>query len=456
MLWGSRFEKKLDQKAFEFSSSLNIDIRLLEYDIKVSKAHAKMLADTNIISNEDSDKIIKGLESISNEWKSNDWNPIKEKYEDVHSAIESKLKERIGETAGKLHTGRSRNDLVSTSFRLWVKDHSKGLIDLIKYFQRTLIQISEEHVYTVMPGYTHLQRAQPISLAFHLLAYVEMMERDKKRFAFVINESNVMPLGSGALAGSSLPLNRNITMDELGFAYVSNNALDAVSDRDFVIDFLNACSITMSHLSRLSEEIVLWSGNEFNFLKLSDQFTTGSSLMPQKKNPDIAELIRGKSAKVIGNLFTISAMMKGLPLSYNRDMQEDKEPSFNSYDILSTSLQLISEMMITAEFNKERFIEELKIDSMVATDIVDWLVTKDIPFREAHKIVGEIVKYSERNNKPIQELSILEFIEINENFDESILEVMKIENILSIKKTEGSPNPKFVKQLIQQWKFNLS
>ena len=456
MLWGSRFEKKLDQKAFEFSSSLNIDIRLLEYDIKVSKAHAKMLADTKIISNEDSDKIIKGLESISNEWKSNDWNPIKEKYEDVHSAIESKLKERIGETAGKLHTGRSRNDLVSTSFRLWVKDHSKGLIDLIKYFQRTLIQISEEHVYTVMPGYTHLQRAQPISLAFHLLAYVEMMERDKKRFAFVINESNVMPLGSGALAGSSLPLNRNITMDELGFAYVSNNALDAVSDRDFVIDFLNACSITMSHLSRLSEEIVLWSGNEFNFLKLIDQFTTGSSLMPQKKNPDIAELIRGKSAKVIGNLFTISAMMKGLPLSYNRDMQEDKEPSFNSYDILSTSLQLISEMMITAEFNKERFIEELKIDSMVATDIVDWLVTKDIPFREAHKIVGEIVKYSERNNKPIQELSILEFIEINENFDESILEVMKIENILSIKKTEGSPNPKFVKQLIQQWKFNLS
>ena len=425
MLWGSRFEKKLDQKAFEFSSSLNIDIRLLEYDIKVSKAHAKMLADTKIISNEDSDKIIKGLESISNEWKSNDWNPIKEKYEDVHSAIESKLKERIGETAGKLHTGRSRNDLVSTSFRLWVKDHSKVLIDLIKYFQRTLIQISEEHVYTVMPGYTHLQRAQPISLAFHLLAYVEMMERDKKRFAFVINESNVMPLGSGALAGSSLPLNRNITMDELGFAYVSNNALDAVSDRDFVIDFLNACSITMSHLSRLSEEIVLWSGNEFNFLKLSDQFT-------------------------------ISAMMKGLPLSYNRDMQEDKEPSFNSYDILSTSLQLISEMMITAEFNKERFIEELKIDSMVATDIVDWLVTKDIPFREAHKIVGEIVKYSERNNKPIQELSILEFIEINENFDESILEVMKIENILSIKKTEGSPNPKFVKQLIQQWKFNLS
>ncbi len=456
MLWGSRFEKDLDENAFDFSSSLNIDYRLFEYDIKVSKAHVKMLAQTKIISDDDSKIIIDGLQKIQSEWDSQKWNPLNEKFEDIHSAIESKLKEFIGETAGKLHTGRSRNDLVATSFRMLIKDYSKNLIVLIKIFQKTLMKISEENIYTVIPGYTHLQRAQPISLAFHLLAYVEMMERDKKRFQFVFSEADVMPLGSGALAGSSLPLNRNITKDELGFNSISNNALDAVSDRDFVIDFANACSVTMIHLSRLCEEIILWSGKEFNFLKLSDQFTTGSSLMPQKKNPDIAELIRGKSAKVLGNLTTLNTLMKGLPLSYNRDMQEDKEPAFNSYDILLTSLKLISEMINTADFNKERFIEELKNDSMVATDIVDWIVTKNIPFREAHKIVGELVKFSEIEKKPIQKLSVQELKLINEIFDESVLSIMNFENALSIKKTEGSPNPIFVKQLIQNWKFTLS
>jgi len=456
MLWGNRFEKELDQNAFDFSSSLNIDIRLFEYDIKVSKAHAKMLGAVSIISKEDSEHLIKGLEQVEKVFNEGIWNPLMEKYEDIHSAIEIKLSEFIGTTAGKLHTGRSRNDLVATSFRLWVKDHSMKLINLIKEFQKSLVLISEKNIETIMPGYTHMQRAQAISLAFHLLAYVEMMERDKKRFTFVFNESDVMPLGSGALAGSSLPLNRNITKDDLSFGAISTNAIDAVSDRDFAIDFVNSAAMTMSHLSRLCEEIILWAGKEFDFIKLSDEFTTGSSLMPQKKNPDIAELIRGKAAKVIGNLFTLNALMKNLPLSYNRDMQEDKEPAFNSFDILFLSLQLLTSMIKSAEFNTARFYEELKVDSMIATDIADWLVTKNIPFREAHKIVGELVNYCENNNTSIRALSIDKLKEVNGIFDESVLEVIDFNNILTIKKTEGSPNPAIVKQLIQHWKFNLS
>jgi argininosuccinate lyase len=323
MLWGGRFTDKLNDNAMEFSSSLSFDINLIDEDIQVSIAHSTMLETIGILSKEELEKIIDGLTTIKNESSAGKWNPDVFKFEDIHSAIESRLGELIGDTAGKLHTGRSRNDQVATGFRLWTKKAITNLSEQLSIFQEALISLSEKHTETIMPGYTHLQRAQPISFAFHLLAYVEMLERDKKRLQFVLDETDSSPLGCGALAGSTLPLDRDLTTQKLGFSKPSSNALDAISDRDFVIDLLNACNIGMMHISRLSEELIIWSTSEFNFIKLGDAFTTGSSLMPQKKNPDMAELSRGKTGRVYGNYTAVTTMMKGLPLSYNRDMQED-------------------------------------------------------------------------------------------------------------------------------------
>ena len=331
MLWGGRFKEKLNKGAMEFSSSLAFDMNLLEEDIHVSIAHAEMLSKVKIISENESKKIVEGLKEILNEGIAGRWDPDVTEFEDVHSAVEHRLFELIGVTAGKLHTGRSRNDQVATGFRLWIKKGVKNLSNQIIELQKILIKVSEDNTETIMPGYTHLQRAQPISLAFHFLAYVEMLERSKKRLQFVFEETDRSPLGSGALAGSTLPLDCEYTSSKLGFSSPTSNALDAISDRDFVLDFLNACNIGMMHISRLSEELILWSTTEWNFIKLGDDFTTGSSLMPQKKNPDMAELSRGKTGRVYGNYISIATIMKGLPLSYNRDMQEDKEPVFDSF-----------------------------------------------------------------------------------------------------------------------------
>jgi len=455
MLWGGRFSKSLNQKALEFSSSLSFDVELIEEDLTVSAAHSAMLHEIGILTKEETDKIHSGLEKIRNEFLNEIWKPDAAQFEDIHSAVESRLKELIGETAGKLHSGRSRNDQIATDIRLWVKKKVSEVEESITLLQKQLVQLSEEHTETIIPGYTHLQRAQPISFAFHLLAYVEMLERDKKRSAFVFNESDVSPLGSGALAGSTLPLDREATAKHLGFTSNSGNALDAISDRDFLLDFLNLCSIGMMHLSRLSEEIILWTSSEWKFVKLSDDVTTGSSLMPQKKNSDLAELIRGKAGRVFGNGFGFLATMKSLPLSYNRDFQEDKEPLFDSVQTYLASLDLMRLMFIGMEVNASRFTEELQGDFSLATDLADWLVMKGIPFREAHHLVGEVVKLAEEKKMKLHQLSLAELQSITPFFDASALELCTISSALTRKKTFGSPNPALVLEQIKQWKVKL-
>ena len=455
MLWGGRFKKKLNNEAMEFSSSLPFDINLFEEDIQVSIAHAEMLSIVKIISEDESQKIVEGLKSIFNEGIAGKWDPDGSEFEDIHSAIESRLFELIGDTAGKLHSGRSRNDQIATGFRLWIKKSIKNLLDQIIDLQRILVKVSEDNTETIMPGYTHLQRAQPISLSFHFLAYVEMLERSKKRLQFVLEETDLSPLGSGALAGSTLPLDRDYTSSKLGFSNPSSNALDAISDRDFVLDFLNACNIGMMHLSRLSEELILWSTSEWNYIKLSDNFTTGSSLMPQKRNPDMAELSRGKTGRVYGNYVSIATMMKGLPLSYNRDMQEDKEPVFDSFKTYSQALSMMGGMINTLSVNKNRFVKELEGDFLFATELSEWLVVKGIPFRESHSIVGKVVQLAEEKNQKLNELTIDELKNINPIFDETALEVFTVKDALYRKKTFGSPNPDMVKAEIEKWKTRL-
>lgn len=455
MLWGGRFKEKLNSKALKFSSSLKYDINLLQEDIEGSIAHAEMLSSINILSNDECKKIVSGLKQISEEWQNNSWKPDADKFEDVHSAVESRLFELIGDTAGKLHTGRSRNDQIALDLILWIKKRCSLINSLIIEFQKTLLEKSNAHVGTLIPGYTHLQRAQPISLAFHLLAYVEMLERDKSRFEFIKNNLNQSPLGSGALAGSTLPLDRNYSAEKLGFETPTGNALDSVSNRDFILDYLHACSVGMMHLSRFSEEIIIWSSSEWNFIKLSDSFTTGSSLMPQKKNPDMAELIRGKTGRVYGNYIGFASTMKSLPLSYNRDLQEDKEPLFDSSFTYEDSLEIMNGMISTAEFNINRFEEELQGDFSLATDIADWLVLKGMPFRDAHKIVGLVVQKCENDGKKFSSMSLDELKSISQVFDESVMEYLDMNSELKKKKTIGSPNPQLVKERIDFWKKKL-
>jgi argininosuccinate lyase len=455
MLWGGRFKENLDSKALRFSSSLKFDINLLSEDIEGSIAHAEMLAAVNIISHEEKNKIVEGLKKIEDDWKANAWTPDPEKYEDVHSAVESKLFELIGDTAGKLHTGRSRNDQVATDLTLWIRKNSSLVQELLTEFQITLLELSSANTETIIPGYTHFQRAQPVSLAFHLLAYIEMLERDKSRFSFVKEAVNQSPLGSGALAGSTLPLDRNLTSKKLGYTKPAGNALDAVSNRDFILDFLNGCCIGMMHLSRFAEELVIWSTSEWNFIELSDSFTTGSSLMPQKKNPDMAELIRGKTGRVFGNYIAFASIMKSLPLSYNRDLQEDKEPLFDSFSTYSDSLEVINGMLQTAVFNTSRFSKELEGDFSLATDLADWLVQKQVPFREAHSIVGKLVKKLEDERKNFKSVDLSDLIAVSKVFDKTALECLNMETALRRKKTSGSPNPADVNDRIEYWKKKI-
>ncbi len=456
MLWGGRFKDQLNDNALRFSSSLEVDINLIHEDIEGSKVHAAMLAHVKIISDEEAEKIISGLNTIEQEWNKGIWKPDPAKFEDIHSAVESRLYELIDKTAGKLHTGRSRNDQIATDVILWVKKRCSLVSEEIKGLQKALIKKSSAHVDTIIPGYTHLQRAQPISLAFHLLAYVEMLQRDADRFEYVRSSLNKSPLGSGALAGSTLPLDRNYTSEKLGFDEPTANALDSVSNRDFILDYLHACSVGMMHLSRLSEEIIIWSSIEWNFIKLDDSFTTGSSLMPQKKNPDLAELIRGKTGHVYGNYIALASTIKSLPLSYNRDLQEDKLPLFNSSFTYEDSLNIMKSMLDTAKFNDKRFLKELEGDFSLSTDLADWLVLKGIPFREAHEIVGKVVQKLENENRNFSSVSLKELKDINQIFDESALECLNIKKSLEKKKSYGSPNPEFVKSRIEFWKQNLT
>ena len=406
----------------QYVASIAFDQRLYRQDIEGSIAHTKMLAKQGIIAESDAETIIKGLDSIRVEIEQGKFQ-FKIELEDIHMNIEARLFEKIGDVAGKLHTARSRNDQIALDMRLFVKEEISKTIDELKKLQRSLVELAEANKDVIMPGYTHLQQAQPVLLAHHLLAYFEMFQRDKERFYDCLNRTDVLPLGSGALSGVSYPIDREFVARELGFSKVSTNSLDAVSDRDFIIEFEAAAALTMMHLSRLAEEIVLWSSIEFGFIEIDEAFTTGSSIMPQKKNPDVAELARGKTGRVYGNLMAILTIMKALPLAYNRDMQEDKEGLFDTVDTLHSSLKIFAKMMKAIKVDVNRVREAIKRDYLLATDLADYLVKKGLPFREAHSVVAKLSEYAVNNHKSFHELSLSEYHNFSPLFDEDVYNI---------------------------------
>lgn len=446
--WGGRFKKKTAKILEEFSQSISFDRRLWQEDIEGSRVHAQMLRKQGIIDENELKQILQGLEEIEREIKEGKFQ-FKEELEDVHMNIERALIEKIGSAGAKLHTARSRNDQVATDLRLYLRKQIHTLICQLKELEKTLIFLAEKHIDTIMPGYTHLQKAQPVLLSHHLLAYAWMFERDRQRFKEALKRINQCPLGACALSGSSLPIDRHFTAKELGFDDVIPNSMDAVSDRDFVCDVLYCSAMLMMHLSRLAEEIILWATDEFKFIEISDRFSTGSSMMPQKKNPDASELIRGKTGRVYGHLIGFLTTLKGLPLTYNRDMQEDKEPVFDTIDTVSMSLKVITEMLLEIKFNTERMKDSCKTGYLTATDLAEYLVKKGIPFRNAHEIVGKIVLYCIEKRKNLSELSIDEFKKFSDKIERDVYEILTPEGSIEAKCSYGSTSKESVKEQIK-------
>ncbi|MBI3189752.1 MAG: argininosuccinate lyase [Ignavibacteriales bacterium] len=458
-IWNGRFKKPLHPEALKFSSSLSVDKRLFEEDIEGSLSHVAMLAKQKIIAKVDAAKIQKALKEIREEIRSGKLSfekmlSGKNRFvaEDIHMAIEHRLMEKVGELGGKLHTARSRNDQIALDERLYLRKAITGIKKEIRQLLKAFLRKAEQSQHVIMPGYTHLQHAQPVLLAHHLLAYVSMFERDYERFDDCLKRVNRSPLGAGALAGTSFPIDRKFVAGELGFNGVIENSIDAVSDRDVHIEFLSACAITMMHLSRFAEEMILWTSSEWNFAEIGDEFTTGSSIMPQKKNPDMAELVRGKTGRVYGNLISLLTVMKGLPLAYNRDMQEDKEPLFDSADTLSDCLKISSAMLKTVTFNKERFEKELQTDFTLATELADYLVRKGLPFRKAHAVVGAIVQKCLKEKKTLNRLSLKEYQTFSKEFTNDVYRILEPETSLQLKKSFGSTSPREVKRAIEKRK----
>jgi len=406
-LWDGRFAEKTDDLVEKFTSSIDVDKNLYSYDIQGSIAHCRMLAKQSIITEEEAEQIIKGLCEIKAEIESGAFE-YNDKLEDIHMHIEARLIEKIGETAKKLHTARSRNDQVVLDVRLYLKEKTLFIIEELIKLQRASVELAKEHLNTIMPGYTHMQRAQPVLFAHHIMAYYEMFERDIQRFKDSLKRTDVMPLGAAALAGTTYPIDRAYTSKLLNFSQISSNSIDTVSDRDFIIEFLSCASICMIHLSRLSEEFILWSGAEFGFIELPDAFTTGSSIMPQKKNPDICELVRGKTGRVFGNLICILTVMKGLPLAYDRDMQEDKEPLFDAVNTLSLCIKIYTDMLPKIKVNKDVMKKAASVGFLNATDLADYLALKGMPFRTAHNCAGKAVSYALKNGKELHQLTLEE------------------------------------------------
>ncbi|MBA7563148.1 argininosuccinate lyase [Candidatus Atribacteria bacterium 1244-E10-H5-B2] len=451
-LWGGRFKKNINKEMEEFVSSLSFDKKLVEYDLLGGIAHAQMLGKCKIISKEEKNKIVEGLKQILKEVQRGKVKIIAREAEDIHSWVENKLKEKIGTVAGKLHIARSRNDQVALDERMYLKEEVIKILDLLKDLQKSLLITAQKNLGIIMPGYTHLQHAQPLLFSHHLMAYFYMFKRDKERMQNLYKRIDVLPLGSAALAGTSFPIDREYVAKELNFGMISENSLDAVSDRDYILEFLSASAILMMHLSRLSEEIILWSSKEFNFIELDDSFCTGSSIMPQKKNPDAAELIRGKTGRVYGNLINLLTMMKALPLAYNHDMQEDKEPLFDSVGTIKKSLFLMSQMIKTLIVNRKKMIASLKGDFSTATEIADYLARQGLSFREAHKIVGEIVLYCINNKKNLSQLNIQEFKLFHKIFDEKVLKLSDTHSAVNAKKSFGGTSVDRVNESIQEAK----
>ncbi|NTV01393.1 MAG: argininosuccinate lyase [Chlorobiaceae bacterium] len=447
LLWQSRFSQPFDREALKFSSSVHVDGLLYREDIQGSIAHATMLAEEGIISGEEAGQIVEGLRAVEQELESGALVPVWED-EDIHTVIENRLKELIGPAAGKLHSGRSRNDQVATDTRLYLRRNIDCLTGLIAGMQSTLLDKAERYSRTIMFGYTHLQRAQPMSAGHYYMAWHSMFGRDASRLSDLRKRANVSPLGAAAFAGSTLPLNTARSAELLGFEGVFSNSIDAVSDRDLVIEFISACATVMMHLSRFSEDVILWSSAEFNYLGISDAFATGSSIMPQKKNADIAELVRGKTGRVYGNLMNILTIMKGLPLSYNRDMQEDKPPLFDTAETTAQSLSIFRRMLENTWLNEERLARLTADDLSLATEIAEYLVRKQIPFRDAHRITGKIVAYAIEQDKSLPSIGLDEYRTFSEAFDEGIYDDLKPDASVNSKKTSGSCSFRSVEEQI--------
>lgn len=438
-LWGGRFTKETDKEVYAFNASINFDKRLIDVDIKGSIVHAKMLAKQNIISDADKDSIINGLNSILSDVKSGNI-LITEEYEDVHSFVEANLIERIGDAGKKLHTGRSRNDQVALDMRLYTRDTVLKTKSLLITLLSEINNVMKENIDTYMPGFTHLQKAQPVTLAHHFGAYFEMFKRDVLRLTDIYERMNYCPLGAGALAGTTYPLDREFVAENLGFLAPTANSMDSVSDRDYLIEYLSALSIIMMHLSRFCEEIIIFNSNEYRFVEIDDTFSTGSSIMPQKKNPDIAELIRGKTGRVYGAFMSLLTTMKGIPLAYNKDMQEDKELSFDAFDTVNNCIHLFTGMIATIKFNKEVMEKSAMNGFTNATDAADYLVKKGMPFRDAHAVIGRLVLYCIENNKAIHELKLLELKSICDMFDMDVYDEISLETCVEKRITTGGPS----------------
>ena len=447
-MWAGRSSKEVDSRVNDFNSSIKFDSRMYRQDIKGSMAHAEMLGDCGIIEKSESEKIISGLTEILADIDSGKllFDP---NAEDIHMFVESELTKRLGDTGKRLHTARSRNDQVALDIRMYLKDEVNEIIPMIRELIGVLCDIAEKNLDTIMPGYTHLQRAQPITFAHHIMAYAQMLIRDIGRFEDTYKRMDRMPLGSGALAATTYPINRKQVCELLGFEDITMNSLDGVSDRDFCVEMCSAISILMMHLSRFSEEIILWSSWEFKFIELDDAYATGSSIMPQKKNPDVTELIRGKTGRVYGDLNTLLVMLKGTPLAYNKDMQEDKEAIFDAIDTVKLCLTTFIPMLSTMELYKENMRNAAARGFINATDCADYLVKKGLPFRDAYKITGTLVAYCIKNRTVLEELTIEEFRELSPVFDDDVYEAINLETCVNMRKADGGPAPEAVKKQIE-------
>ena len=454
-MWHGRFSKDPSARLRAYGQSVSFDQRLALQDIAGSKAHAAALRKARLLTPNEWKTIHRGLESIAREIRAGKF-VWREELEDVHMNIEAALTKKIGAAGAKLHTARSRNDQVATDLRLWMREATADLVSAVRGLQKSLVGLAARGGDAIMPGYTHLQRAQPVLAAHHVLAYVEMLERDAGRLADAARRANVLPLGSGALAGSTIALDRRFMARQLGFDDVSQNSMDAVSDRDFACEFLSACAITGMHLSRLCEDTILWASSEFGFLALSDAHTTGSSLMPQKKNPDIAELARGKTGRLYGNLFSLLTTLKGLPLAYNRDLQEDKEPVFDSADTLGASLEILAEMFGAARWDKRRMAAAADDALLVATDWADYLVRKGLAFREAHRVVGTLVALSVQRGVTLRDLSLGDLQAESKLFKADAMKCLDAARSLRARTAEGAPSPKRVAARLAWWGKRLA
>ncbi|MBN2796394.1 MAG: argininosuccinate lyase [Clostridia bacterium] len=442
-LWGGRFSQKTNHLLETFNASITFDYKLFKEDIEGSIAHATMLEKIGVITSEELKLVIKGLKEVQEDIEG-DTSILNIENEDIHMNVESLLTQKIGTLGKKIHTARSRNDQVAVDLKMYTKKKIQGILSLLEELLSTFLTISEQHMDYILPGYTHLQRAQPIRLSFHIMAYFQKIKRDYTRFEDVLERLDELPLGSGAMSGVSYETDRVLMKDLLGFSRISDNAMDAVSDRDYVIEFQSAASILMMHLSQISEEMILWSSYEFKFIEISDDFTTGSSIMPQKKNPDACELLRGKTGRVFGNLMGILTVMKGLPLAYNKDMQEDKEGLFDTVETLMISLQVLNEMLKTVKYNKKQMFDAVQYGFLNATDMADYLVYKGLPFRECHEIVGKITKDCIEQNIIFEEMTLEMFQKYSLLFDASIFETISIEQVIENKKSFGSTSKKSV------------